>query len=146
VSHSSCRRVLAATGDLLVRCLISKSKHSQRGEGKLKAIIYTVILIAAVYAAVKVVPAYVAEYELKDKMAEQARFAIVNRYSDEQVRDIIFKVVQDLDIPATREDIKVENTTHGIMISVNYSVPVDFKVYKTELSFSPTSEGRDLLK
>jgi hypothetical protein len=32
------------------------------------------------------------------------------------------------------------------MISVNYSVPVDFKVYKTQLSFSPTSEGRDLLK
>jgi hypothetical protein len=129
-----------------VSFLRSNSKRSQRGEGKLKAIIYTVILISLVYGAVKIVPAYVAEYELKDKMAEQARFAIVNRYSDEQVREVIFKVVQDLDIPANREDIKVENTSHGIMISVNYSVPVDFKVYKTELSFSPTSEGRDLLK
>jgi hypothetical protein len=129
-----------------VSFLRSNSKRSQRGEGKLKAIIYTVILISLVYAAVKIVPAYVAEYELKDKMAEQARFAIVNRYSDDQVRDVIFKVVQDLDIPANREDIKVESTSHGIMISVNYSVPVDFKVYKTELSFSPTSEGRDLLK
>ncbi len=129
-----------------MRCLISKSKHSQRGEGKLKAIIYTVILIAAVYAAVKIVPAYVAEYELKDKITEQARFAVVNRYTEDQIRDIIFKVVQDLDIPANREDIKVQNTNHGIMITVNYSVPVDLKVYKTELSFSPTSEGRDLLK
>lgn len=135
-----------AIGDLSVRFLISKSKHSQRGEGKLKAIIYTVILLAGVYAAIKIVPAYVAEYELKDKMAEQARFAIVNRYSEEQVRDVIFKVVQDLDIPANREDIKVQNTNHGIMISLNYTVPVDFKVYKTELSFSPSSEGRDLLK
>jgi hypothetical protein len=129
-----------------VNCVTSSSKRSQRGEGKLKAIIYTVVLLAAVYAAVKIVPAYVAEYELKDKMAEQARFAIVNRYSEEQVREVIFKVVQDLDIPANREDIKVESTNHGIMISVNYSVPVDFKVYKTQLSFSPTSEGRDLLK
>jgi hypothetical protein len=129
-----------------VSCLISNSKRSQRGEGKLKAIIYTVILISAVYAAIKVVPAYVADYELRDKMAEQARFAIVNRYSEDQVRDVIYKVVQDLDIPATREDIKVQSTNHGIMISVNYSVPVDFKVYKTELNFSPSSEGRDLLK
>jgi hypothetical protein len=40
----------------------------------------------------------------------------------------------------------VQNTTHGIMITVNYNVPVDFKVYKTELSFSPSSEGRDLMK
>jgi hypothetical protein len=133
-------------GDFLVSCLISSSKRSQRGEGKLKAIIYTVVLLFAVYAAVKIVPVYVAEYELKDKMAEQARFAIVNRYSEDQVRDVIYKVIQDLDIPATREDIKVQNTNNGIMISVNYSVPVDFKVYKTEFNFSPSSEGRDLLK
>ena len=126
--------------------LFSNSKRSQRGDGKLKAIIYTVILVVAVYAAVKIVPIYVAEYELTDKISEQARFAVVNHYSEDQVRDIIYKVIQDLDIPANREDIKVQNTNHGVMISVNYSVPVDFKVYKTELNFSPSSEGRDLLK
>ena len=126
--------------------LISNSQLSQRGEGKLKAIIYTLILFAAVFAAVKVVPIYVAEYQLNDKITEQARFAVVNRYSEDQVRDIIFKVVQDLDIPANREDIKVQSTNHGILISVNYSVPVDFKVYKTQISFSPSSEGRDLMK
>ena len=127
-------------------CLTSSSKRSQRGEGRLKAIIYTVILIVAVYAAVKVVPAYVADYELKDKITEQARFAVVNRYTEDQVRDIIYKVVQDLDIPANREDIKVQNTNHGVMISVNYTVPIDFKVYKAELNFSPSSEVRDLMK
>ncbi|HEV2102119.1 MAG TPA: hypothetical protein VGR58_05005 [Candidatus Acidoferrum sp.] len=126
--------------------LKATSNRSQRGEGKLKAIIYTLILFAGVYAAVKIVPIYVAEYELKDKITEQARFAIVNRYSEDQVRDIIFKVIQDLDIPANREDIKVQNTNHGVMISVNYSVPVDFKVYKTELNFSPSSEAPDLMK
>jgi hypothetical protein len=126
--------------------LISNSKLSQRGEGKLKAIIYTLILFAGVFAAVKVVPIYVAEYQLNDKISEQARFAVVNHYTEDQVRDVIFKVVQDLDIPANREDIKVQNTNHGIMISVNYSVPVDFKVYKTAFSFSPSSEGRDLMK
>jgi len=129
-----------------VSCLTSSSKRSQRGEGRLKAIIYTVILIVAVYAAVKVVPAYVADYELKDKITEQARFAVVNRYTEDQVRDIIYKVVQDLDIPANREDIKVQNTNHGVMISVNYTVPIDFKVYKAELNFSPSSEVRDLMK
>src|SRR5258707_9914002 len=127
----SCRPLWAAMGDLFVSWLTSSSKRSQRGEGKPKAIIYTVILLAAVYAAVKVVPVYVAEYELKDKITEQARFAVVNRYTEDQVRDIIFKVIQDLDIPANREDIKVQTTNHGVMITVNYSVPVDFKVYKT---------------
>ncbi len=125
---------------------IFTSKHSQRGEGRIKAIIYTIVLAVAVYVAVKLVPIYVAEYQLKDKIAEQARFAVVNRYPEDQVRDVIFKVIQDLDIPAKRDDIKVETTNHGLMISVNYSVPVDLGFYKTELNFAPSSEGIDIMK
>jgi cell division protein FtsL len=123
-----------------------KSSRGQRGEGKLKAIIYTAILVAAVYAAFKIVPIYVAEYQLKDKISEQARFAVVNRYSEDKVRDIIYQTVQDLDIPAKREDIKLTNTHAGMAISVSYTVPVDLLVYKTELNFSPSSEGVDYLK
>lgn len=140
------RRVAAAHGVRFVMWNLTTSPRAQRGEGKLKALIYTVVLVAAVYVAVKMVPAYVAEYQLKDKMGEQARFAIVNRYTEDQVKDIIYKTIQDLDIPAKREDVKVLTTNHGIEITVNYTVPVDLMVYKTELSFSPSSEGRDIMK
>ena len=122
------------------------SQRSQRGAGKLKAIIYTAILVAAVYVAIKVVPLYVADYQLKDKMSEQARFAVVNRYSEEQIREQLFKVVQDLDIPAKKEDIKVAHTNRGLEISLHYTVPVDFVVYQTEMTFSPSSEGVDIMK
>jgi archaellum component FlaF (FlaF/FlaG flagellin family) len=125
---------------------LSHPLHSQRGEGRLKAIIYLAILIIAVFVAVKIVPVYVAEYQLKDKITEQARFAVANRYTDEQVRDSIFRTIQDLDIPAKKDDVKVAATNHGINISVTYSVPVDFIVYQTELNFSPSSEGIDLMK
>lgn len=126
-----------------------KSQNSlarQRGEGKLKAFVYLAILVAAVFIAVKVVPAYVAEYQLKDKITEQAKFAVVNRYSDDQIKDSIFRTIQDLDIPAKRDDVKVAPTNHGLMISVNYSVPVDLLLYKTSLDFSPSSEGIDIMK
>jgi len=122
------------------------SQRSQRGEGRLKAIIYTVILVVGVFVAFRLVPLYVNEYQLQDKMNEQAKFAIVNHYSEDQVRDILFKVIQDLDIPATRDDIKLANTNHGITISVTYTVPVDFFVYKTDMTFSPVSEGLDIMK
>jgi len=125
---------------------LQTSRRSQRGEGKLKAIIYTVILVTAVFLAIKLVPLYVAEYQLQDKMNEQAKFAVVNRYSEDQIRDILFKVVKDLDIPATRDDIKMTSTNHGVSISISYTVPVDFIVYQTNITFSPTSEGLDILK
>ena len=125
---------------------LQSSQRSQRGEGRLKAIIYTVILVTLVFLAVKLVPLYVAEYQLQDKMNEQAKFAVVNRYSEEQIRDILMKVVRDLDIPATRDDIKLASTNHGVSISISYTVPVDFLVYKTDITFTPTSEGLDILK
>jgi hypothetical protein len=128
-----------------VKCNGQKSRR-QRGAGRLKALIYTAFLIAGVYAAYKLVPPFVAEYQLKDKMIEQARFAVVNRYEDKQIRDNIMATIADLDIPAKPEDVKVLHTGSGVAISVNYSVPVDFIVYKTELNFSPSSEGRDIMK
>jgi predicted AlkP superfamily phosphohydrolase/phosphomutase len=99
----------------------------------------------AIYAAVKIVPAYVSEYQLVDKMQEQARFAVVNRYSEDQIRDNIYRTVQDLEIPAKREDIKVVATTAAVKVSLDYTVPIDLMVYRFDLHFSPTSENKSIL-
>lgn len=112
----------------------------------MKALVYSAFLVAAVFVAFKVVPAYVNDYQLKDKMTEQATFAVVNHYSADQIKDNVFHTIQDLDIPATRDDVKVENTGTGLRITVNYSVPVDLMVYKTNLNFATASEGRDYMK
>ena len=118
----------------------------QRGGGGLKAILYTAILLIAVFVCFKIVPPYVNEYQLNDKMQEQARFAVVNHYTDEQIRDNIFKVIQDLDIESVKkEDIKVMATQSVVRISVDYRVPVDFMIYSTELHFTPSSENRSIM-
>jgi Domain of unknown function (DUF4845) len=124
----------------------SKRTCGQHGGGGLKAILYTAILIMVVFIAYRVLPPYVSEYQLADKMQEQARFAIVNHYSDEQIRDNVFKVAQDLDIEQVKkEDIKVMATQSIVKISVDYRVPVDFMVYSTELHFSPSSENKSIM-
>src|ERR1700681_1865276 len=116
----------------------------ERGAGKIKAILVTAILAFAVYAAVKIVPPYAAEYQLADKIQEQARFAIVNRYTEEQIRENVFKVVQDLEIPARRADIKIVSTQPGVKISVDYTVPIDLLSYHVDLHFTPSSENKSL--
>jgi hypothetical protein len=119
-------------------------RQTERGEGKLKTVIILAIVLLAIYSAVKIVPIYVSNYQLSDKMQEQARFAVVNRYSEEQIRDNVFKVVQELDIPAKRDVIKVFNTNAVVKISMEYTVPVDLFFYHTDLHFSPASENKAL--
>jgi hypothetical protein len=122
-----------------------RGRNSQRGAGRLKAIAFTAVIILAIYTAYKLVPPYVSEYQLQDKMQELARFGIVNRYTDEQVRDNVFKVVQDLDIPAKKDSIKVTVTQAVVKISLDYTVPVDLFFYSTELHFSPSSENKSIM-
>jgi hypothetical protein len=123
---------------------VPSHRRSERGEGKLKAIIYLAVFALLIYAAVKIVPAYVSSYQLTDKMQEQARFAVVNRYSEEQIRDNIFKVAQDLDLPIKREAIKVVATNSLVKISTEYTVPVDVLFYHTDLHFTPSSENKSV--
>jgi hypothetical protein len=118
--------------------------RSQRGEGKLKAIIVTAILIVGVIAAWKIVPPYSAEYQLNDKIQEIARFAVVEHKTEEQVRETVFKTVQDLDIPATRENIKVTADGAKVTILVDYTVPIDILFYHVDLHFTPSSENKSL--
>jgi hypothetical protein len=118
--------------------------HSERGEGRFKAILFTAVILLIIYSGVKIIPVYVSDYELSDKMQEQARFAVVNRYTEEQIRDNIFKTVQELDIPAKREDIKVAASNAIVKISLNYTVPVDLLFYHMDLNFSPSSENKAL--
>jgi hypothetical protein len=116
----------------------------ERGAGTIKAILWTVLLIYGAFVAYKILPAYVAEYQLQDKMQEQAKFAVVNRYPEEQIRDSIFKVVKDLDIPVKREEIKITATQDVVRIACDYTVPVDLLVYQMNLHFTPSSENKNL--
>jgi hypothetical protein len=125
--------------------ILATRRHSQRGGGQLKTVFFVLCLLLAVFLGFKLVPPYVSEYQLQDKMQELARFGIVNRYSEEQVRENVFKAVQDLDLPVKREDIKVTVTQATCRISLDYTVPVDLLFYSTELHFSPSSENKSLM-
>jgi hypothetical protein len=124
---------------------LTAHRRAERGEGKLKTVIILAIVLLAIYSAVKIVPVYISNYQLSDKMQEQARFSVVNHYTEDQVRDNIFKVVQDLDIPVKREAIKVVSNNSIVKISMEYTIPVDLFFYHLDLHFSPSSENKSLL-
>ena len=119
-------------------------RRSENGAGKLKAFLVLAVILLVIISAVKIVPPYFAEYQLSDKMQEQARFAVVNHYGEDQIRDNIFKVVQDLEIPVKREAIKVTSNNSLVTISVEYTVPVDILFYHVDLHFAPSSANKAL--
>ena len=127
-----------------VKSSATLTRRAQRGAGSLKAIVWTVILVFIAYAAFKILPIYIAEYQLADKIQEEAKFAVVNRHSEDLIRDTVYKEVQELNIPVARDQIKVLSSQQLVQISVDYTVPVDLIVYKVDLHFTPSGENKAL--
>jgi hypothetical protein len=127
-----------ARGACGLGCASLKGNHGERGAGRLKAVVWTLILAACVYVSVRVIPIYVSEYEFQDGMQTIARFATVNRQGPDQIRDAILKEAQKADLPVRKEDIKVRAASGNVNIDVDYSVTVDLHVYQWTLNFHPT--------
>jgi cell division protein FtsL len=120
-------------------------RSRERGSGNLKAIIWTVILVAFIYGAVMVLPVLISEYEFQDSLQEIARFASVNRKTAEQVRQSVMEEAQKEDLPVQAENIKVDGYSGNVHINVDYSVTVDLKVYQWTFNFHPAANNAALL-
>ena len=126
------------------QCAATK-RGGERGAGNLKAIIWTMILVAFIYATAMVLPVLINEYQFQDSLQSIARFASVNRKNVEQVRQAILEAAQKDDLPVQAEDIKVEYQGGNVHIDVDYSVTVDLKVYQWTLNFHPEAYNASLL-
>ncbi len=122
-----------------------KNRNRQGGEGKLKNIILLVVVVGGIYAAVQIVPPYINNYELQDAMVTEARFATAQRIPPEDVREKVWAKIQELKIPARREDISVRLSGKDLAIEVRYSVPVELPGYKFDLKFNTRADSRRVL-
>ncbi|MBI3483566.1 MAG: DUF4845 domain-containing protein [Acidobacteria bacterium] len=125
------------------------SGNQQRGAGKIKAIIVTLILATIGFTLFQAAPAYMDNYWVKDAMVTEARTAAVSHKSEDEVREAIWKVVKDREIKATppiqRENIRVEYTGRAVNISLSYKVVVNLYFYEFSLDFTPNAGDRPII-
>jgi hypothetical protein len=116
-----------------------------RGGSRLNFVLTLAVLGAMVFAGVKVVPPYFANYQFQDSIETEARFALANSKKADDVRDDIWRKAQDLSIPvAKKEDIKVSLDRANVSIATDYTVPVDLIVYQFNLEFHPHADNHTI--
>jgi hypothetical protein len=120
-------------------------RNREAGKGRLKAIVWTVILVAFIYTTAMVLPILVNEYQFQDALQNIARFASVNRQNSDLISRDVLAEAQKEDLPVQATDIKVVSTSGNVHINVDYSVTVDLKVYQWTLNFHPTAGNASLL-
>jgi hypothetical protein len=119
-------------------------RNPEHGGSKLSAIIVFVILGCIGFAAFEIVPPLMSKYQLQDAVTTEARFAIANRKSEDDIRTDIMKKVEELSIPATDKDLVITTSPTMVTITVHYLVPIDLKVYQFTLDNNVTADSHSL--
>ena len=126
--------------------MVHTEQPGETGGSKLNLLFTLLILGCMVFAAVKIVPVYFANYQFQDSMNTESRFALAGypKKSTEDIRDDLYKKAQELGISVKREDIRVVVDNGSVDLSLDYSVPIDLSIYQFNLQFHPHADNHTI--
>ncbi|MGC2422577.1 MAG: hypothetical protein WA405_13110 [Candidatus Acidiferrales bacterium] len=126
--------------------MVRGSYIKERGGSKINFLITLVILGSIIFACVRIVPAYFANYQLQDAMKSEAQFAAAAypRRTEDSVRGDIWNKVQELGIPADENDIAVEMSNGKVDITLDYTVSFDLIVTQWNHEFHTHADNHSI--
>ena len=119
-------------------------RGTDAGKGLAKTFFSLLVLFFIGFAAIKVIPVYVNNYQLQNYLQEQTPFWLTHRASGDAVVSRVLAKAQALNLPISKEQVQVEANQNQVIINIDYTVPIDLKVYTLTLHFTPHSEIRSL--
>jgi hypothetical protein len=114
--------------------------------GTIKMIFGLLVIVSCVIVSAELIPVYYANYELADVIKTEATLETYTTKPEADIQDLIYKKAQELQVPLTKDDIKV--TRHGttgtgsLTIEAPYIVHVDLPGYPLDLHFDPSTENK----
>ena len=120
-------------------------RRGEEASGRFKALLSLALLAATIFAAFKTFPAYVNNYQLQDHIRQLSTQLAVRSTpaTPDEVTNEVVQFAQDHGIPLTSDNVQV-SIGHHVKISLDYTVPVDLRVYTLRLHFTPSADSTTL--
>jgi len=123
-------------------------QNGERGGARARLVLTLLFIAAMIFVAVEIIPPYFAYYQFQDAIKSEAKFALTGypKKSLDDIREDIYKKAQELDIPASRDAIQlsVDSQNGRVDIGLDYSVPIDLKLYQFTLEFHPHADNHTI--
>jgi hypothetical protein len=120
--------------------------EGERGGAKTSFLITIIILGIMVFCAVKVAPAFFANYQLNDSMTSEARFAnsTYPKKTPDDIQDDVYRKAVELGVPIKKQDVKVSVDGNLITVTVDYSVTWDLIVTQIVHQFHDSADSHSI--
>jgi hypothetical protein len=106
------------------------------GKGTAGCLLSLVLLFAAIFVGIKVIPIYYSNSNFESAIKTEASRAGAHFFDDETIIKEVLALAKRNEVRIKRDNIKVERLAGQVHISITYSVPVDLIFYQRNITFN----------
>lgn len=115
--------------------------RDERGAIGLGGLLLLLVLAALAYSGYKFLPPLVGNFQLNNDVQQEARMAVYNADTDDEIRAKLLSEAQALNLPVTGDDIVIQREGPDVLIGVQYDVVVAFAGHTVPLHFNDGAKG-----
>jgi hypothetical protein len=112
----------------------------------MKMVFGILIIVASVILLATLAPPFFSNYQFEDALKTESQMSTYTTKTEDVIRDEVFKKAQDLDVPVTKEQIKVVRNgvvgTGSVEIEAAYTVHVNLPFYPMDLNFNASARNK----
>jgi hypothetical protein len=116
--------------------------------GSLKLVVGLFTIVAVVYLVAELAPPFFSNYQFEDVIKTEAQMGTYSTKSDDTIREEVFRKAQELDVPITKEQIKIRRIgsayAGSVSIEASYTVHLNLPGYPLDLNFDPSSTNKSV--
>lgn len=124
---------------------MKSAKRCERGFLSFSAILGLAIVAAIVFAAIRLLPPYIANYQFQDSIDNLARNATYSTITEADLRRDVMRQARDLGIQLQDKQVVVQKDRTTVNIAISYEVPVDLLARQVVLKFEPSAGNRNIV-
>jgi hypothetical protein len=119
-----------------------RTRNKQQGFLTFTGVLMLIVISVVVFAAFKLMPPYISNYQLQDGINNIARTATYSTGTEEQIRKDVLKVAHESGVELDPGQVRVGRSRDSVEIAVDYSIKVDMMVKPVTLHFTPSAGNR----
>jgi len=121
------------------------ANRQERGFMSFSAILGLAAIAVTFFAAVRLLPPFVANYEFQGYIRDAARTATYNTVSAEDLKRQVIDRAGEFGISLDESRVAVNKTREGFVgIAITYEVPVDLVARQVVLHFEPSASSQNI--
>jgi hypothetical protein len=106
-----------------------------------RRLVFIALIVAVVFAARQYIPPYFTRFQFGDDVRQTVKYAAASHQDPEAVKKEILRIAEEDGVEIGPDNVVVTRRGYSFTVDIDYSWPIDLKIYKHDLNFHISESG-----